>query len=387
MELEISRRNVLAISNDNQNKNFIRKALAMANYKVSFISSMMEVGDAIFQFKPAGLVHDWAAVDEGQARHFHLKFTQKEIGRGVVRIILVPEVTTEMIVFSYDAMVEKVMSYSNAALNLGSELDQLYYKQDSTDIPNLLTRIRFSGQYSQQDIDNEIMDAIKKYPNETNVQLEFGALCLREEEYDKSAHYSRDVLHKEPHNVRAMNLLSRSLMKQGNLEHATQILEKANILSPKNPDRLLLLGDAFYGKGDVTKALSYYQQAKSSDSDVALEADRRSGQVMLEDGQLESALSLFKSSLSEEESASIFNNVAVSKVQEGEMETALELYKTALKALKTDRYKVQVFFNISLCYYKMRDHESAQKFIRKCLRIDPKFEKANSLAKKLKVVA
>ena len=106
-----------------------------------------------------------------------------------------------------------------------------------------------------------------------------------------------------------MNLLSRAMMKQGDFKTAAQILEKANVLSPKNPERLLMLGDAFYGQGDIKKALSFYGQAKQEDEDLALNADRKIGTIYLEEGQLESAISLFKESLSEEEAASIFNSV------------------------------------------------------------------------------
>lgn len=383
MSVERSRE-VLAICTENQHKNFIRKALAAANYKVSFISSMMEATEAIVKLNPCALVQDWGTVDQGQARHFHLKFAKKEAGRGVIRIILVPELTPDIQIFTYDALIEKAMSYSNASVNLGQELAQIIYKQDSSEVTDVLRKIKSHQQtYSQNDIDNEISEAYKSFPHDTQIQLEYGALCLRSEDYELSAKTSKEVLHKEPQNVRAMNLLSRSLMKQGNFLHATQILEQANILSPKNPERLMLLGDAFYGKGDTAAALNCYQEAKEADSDMTLDVDRKAGQIYLEQGEVDSALQLFKESLSEDEAASIFNNVAVARVQENDMESALKLYETALKSLRTDKYRSQVYFNTALCYFRMGDMKAAERHVRRCLRADPEFSKGQALAKKI----
>ena len=93
----------------------------------------------------------------------------------------------------------------------------------------------------QEDIDKQIEDTYKKYPHDENVQLEMGNLDFRKEELDKAKDMAKKILEKNAYNLRAVNLLSRISMKEGNFEEANKLLQKANSVSPKNADRLLLL--------------------------------------------------------------------------------------------------------------------------------------------------
>ena len=376
---------VLAVSGEPQTKEMIRKSLAMANYQVSFISSIMEINEAIMAFKPVALVQDWDSVSESQARQFHYKFSDKEASEGLLRVIISKNVSPQLKIFAKDALIDDVMSFSNAKLNLGQELDRLFFIQNNSPLHDLLKSIKKNNQnYNQQEVDNKIEEAIKMFPDETNVQLEFGGLCLRRKNMKECQKQSSLVLHKEPGNLRALNLMARAFMKSGDYLQAKDILEKANLLSPQNPKRLMLLGDAFYGSGDLDGALDCYQQAKDLDSDLTLDSDQKSGKILLEQGEIDQAVELFKSSVSQDEAASIFNNVAVAAVKEGSYDSALELYSTALKALKTDEsHKVQIFFNISLCYYRMQDMKLASKYVKKSLRLDPSFKKAKDLSERL----
>lgn len=360
-----------------QNRELVRKTLAMANYKVSFISSLSEVTSAIAEFKPSVLVHDWAAVDETQTRKFHLNFSRTSTATELVRVLIVPDITPNLLAFANDALIERVYSYGSASLNLGAELDMVTSVQDKSEIAQLVRESRSEGfKYDQKKLDEKVEELYQKYPHDHKVKLEFGNLSFRQSKYAEALVLASDLVAREPQNLRAMNLMARAMMKQGQWDKALETLEQAQILSPSNPERLVMIGDACYGKGDLNKALQCYEEAADLDPDMIPAAHRQMGQIKLEMGQVEEALNLFKNSVSEDESAGFFNNAAVAAVREGKPEQALKLYETAMRALKTNRLKPLIHFNIALSHRRLGDNESAVKHLKKALQIDPNYEKA-----------
>ncbi len=360
-----------------QNRELVRKTLAMANYKVSFISSLSEVTSAVAEFKPSVLVHDWAAVDETQTRKFHLNFARTSTATELIRVLIVPDVTPNLLAFANDALIERVYSYGSASLNLGAELDMVTSVQDKSEIANLVRESRSEGfKYDQKKLDQKVEELYQKYPHDNKVKLEFGNLNFRQNKYAEALVLATDLVAREPQNLRAMNLMARAMMKQGQFDKALETLEQAQILSPSNPERLIMIGDACYGKGDLNKALQCYEEAADLDPDMIPAAHRQMGQIKLEMGQVEEALDLFKNSVSEDESAGFFNNAAVAAVRDGKPEQALKLYETAMRALKTTRLKPLIHFNIALSHRRLGDNESAIKHLKKALQIDPNYEKA-----------
>jgi tetratricopeptide (TPR) repeat protein len=359
------------------NRELVRKTLAMANYKVSFISALSEVTSAIAEFKPSVLVHDWAAVDETQTRKFHLNFSRTSTATELVRVLIVPDITPNLLAFANDALIERVYSYGSASLNLGAELDMVTSVQDKSEIAQLVRESRADGfKYDQNKLDAKVEELYQKFPHDTKVKLEFGNLNFRQNKYTEALVLASDLVAREPMNLRAMNLMARAMMKTGQWDKALDTLEQAQILSPSNPERLVMIGDACYGKGDLNKALQCYEEAADLDPDMIPAAHRQMGQIKLEMGQVEEALNLFKNSVSEDESAGFFNNAAVAAVRDGKPEQALKLYETAMRALKTNRLKPLIHFNIALSHRRLGDNESAVKHLKKALQIDPNYEKA-----------
>ena len=234
-----------------------------------------------------------------------------------------------------------------------------------------------SGTYSQEDIDKQIEDTYKKYPHDENVQLEMGNLDFRKEELDKAKDMAKKILEKNAYNLRAVNLLSRISMKEGNFEEANKLLQKANSVSPKNADRLLLLGDTCFGLGNLDEAIEFYQEAADANPEKAGEAEAAMGKVMISKGDLESALGLLQKSASEEEAAGFFNNAAVFSVKEGNFKKAIDLYEMAIKTLKTDKLKYKIYYNMALAYKRDGDAGQAVKMLKRSLKYEPSYEKAS----------
>jgi len=374
--VDLLNRKVLSLCSQ-QNRELVRKSLASANYRVSFLSSLGEVMSALAEFKPSVFVHDWQAVEETQTRKFHLNFSHSSASTELVRVILVPEVTPNMLAFANDALVDRIYSYGSASLTLGNELDMVTASLDKNELSKLRRESRSLGfQYNQKHIDEKVEELYKKFPHDNRVKLEFGNLSFRQKKYPEALVLATELVTREPQNLRAMNLMARAMMKTGQWDKALAILEGAQILSPSNPERLMMIGDACYGKGDLDKALACYEEAADLDPDLVPASQRQMGRIKLEIGEVEEALSLFKNSVSEDEAAGFFNNAAVAAVRDQKPEQALKLYETAMRALKTDRLKPLIHFNIALSHRRLGHNEDAVKHLKKALRFDPQYEKA-----------
>lgn len=361
------------------------KRAMMGHFKVSFISVLSEVSNAINDVKPDLFIHDWHAQEESQARQFHLKFGQSTAAIELSRIILVPEITPQMLAFASDSMVERFHSYSAIPLTLLSEARMLLDAREANELQKFLRESKqASFQYNQQMIDQKIEQLYEKFAHDPKVKMEYANLLLRQGQHQKATVLAQELMNKDPMNLRANNLLARAKMKMGQFEEALALLNRANILSPSNPARLVMLGDAFFGKGDLDAALQSYHQAMHLDNDYGREAARQVGRIKLEQGELEEAVMFFKSSVSEEESAGFFNNAAVQAARSQQFQAALKLYESALQTLKTDRLKPVIYYNIALSHLRLSESEPALKALKRSLHYDPKHEKALGLMQKLK---
>lgn len=378
-------RRVLSLCAQNR-REMVRKAISNESFKIAFVSSLPEVTAAMTDFQPTVFVHDWQCVDESQSQRFHIKLSQSSTSVDLVRIILVPEVLPKILAFASDAGIDKVVSYGTASLNLGNEIGMMLDSKESSELQRLVKESRVDTfRYNQKEVDKKIDDLFARFPHDARVKLEFGNLSLRRDQFQEAARLADDLLKKDGNNLRAMNLLSRAKMKLGHWDEALQLLNSAVILSPQNPERLIMIGDALYGKGDLDQALKAYQGAAAMDPDVANQANRGIGQIKLDQGHIEEALELFKSSVSEEEAAGFFNNAAVQAARKEQFDEALKLYESALKALKSDKLKPTIYYNIALTHLRLHRKVDAEKALRRSLHYNPNHEKAKQLMEKLRI--
>ncbi len=366
-------------------RDLVKKAIQQAQYKVSFISALSDVSRAIADFKPDLFLHDWHAQDESQARQFHLKFGQSSNAIDLSRVILVPEVTPYMVAFASDALVEKFHSYAAVPLTLASEMTMMLDGKETSELQKFLRETKLNSfRYNQKDIDLKIESLYEKYSHDPKVKIEFANLVFRQGHMQKAMGLAQELLNRDPLNLRALNLIARVKMKAGEWEEAISILQKANALSPQNPSRLVLIGDALYGKGDLDAALSHYHQAINLDSDRVKDAGKQVAMIKLQQGELEEAVMFFKSTVSEDEAAGFFNNAAVQAARDNQFGEALRLYESALHTLKTDRLKPLIYFNIALSHVRLKDNDEALKAVKKALQFDPAHQKALALHEKLR---
>jgi tetratricopeptide (TPR) repeat protein len=359
--------------------------LINAEFKVDFVSAISEVVEALKKFGNGIFIHDFDAAERSQSELLQQRLSRMDEYSPVIRVILAPEITPKLMAIATDTQVRRLVPYSSNLSAIAQEL-RMMSKTEST-IGEMQRKIKAlfasSGKSSQAEADKIVEETYLQYKHDPAIRIEYGGLLIRREKHEEAKNIGELILKKEPQNVRAMSLISRALMKQGKLQDAIAIMENANALSPGNTDRLLALGDAFYKTGQTEKAKNYLNEAKATDQRAAGDVDKQLGQIALDEGDMGAALDLFVGSCTEDESAGFFNNSAVMATKAGKQEQALQLYQTALKALKTNRLKPAVYYNIALTYCDLKLYSDATKAINNALKIDKKFEKALRLKERI----
>lgn len=368
-------RNIVLLFREGTERTKIGKNLNEGNYKTIFSSSFQE-SQALFNKHDAGIfIQDWEAIDKSQTRSFHHKLSLNEAFDHLIRILVVTQITPNIRAFANDTGVHEVVTTATAANSMSQKIEMLLNSPTLSQNKVMREAGHLDEGYDQKKVDTSIEDAYKNFPHDPKVVLEFGNLNYRQDRHEESARHAQNLIDKQPENVRAMTLLSRSLMKMNKIDEGIEVMKKADDLSPFNPGRLATIGDAYYEKNDLDAALAYYDKAAQADTECS-DAHVGKTKVHLANGDVEAALEVVQSSLSEEEAAGFFNSSALRASREGKYDEAIHLYKVALKALKTKKLKHLLHFNMSIAYESMGDMENAIKSVKTSLKIMKNYQKA-----------
>lgn len=365
---------ILIIAAHDYDRDPLVKALRKDGVTAMFGQNHVVLDEILEKFNPASMLHIWPGMDPQEAIKLHqrLSLTNPQL----CRIIQVEAISPGIAAIAADTGIKRVLTNVLKASSVATEVQMaLASIQQQPELVKLLQEIRTTKAYDQQKIDKEIERSYLFFPHDPTVRLEFGNLSFRQKRFSLSQEIAESLIAQNPNNVRAINLLARIYMFKEDISKAIDLLESANILSPYNTDRLLLLGDAFYNIGNNQKARDYYKQVLDLDRSNGVEAYKGIVKINLKEGHLNAALQIVQESLSEEEAASIFNNAAIHSVHKGEIESSLQLYEAALKAVKSRKLQATVYFNIALAYERLGRIDESLKNIERSLELDPNFDK------------
>lgn len=370
---------ILILSAEGSHRENMRAALMQMGYNVSFSSALSDAFDLLMSIKPQILIHDWTVADASQSAAFEQRLARHDDFQKLIRILLCPNITPQVLGIAHDTGIRRVLSHATSNLSLGNEIEMAKAADSNmSELQKFARDLRSNSvKYEQSKVDSMVEKAWGQFSHDPVVKVEFGNLCLRRQEYDRSKQIASELLQADESNVRAMNLMARSLMKEGRFQDAVGILERANNLSPKNSDRLIDLGNCFFKTGNHSKAKECYTEALAAGDD-SKEAKVGLGRIVLTEGDVNAALKLFTEGVSEDEAASYFNTAAIQAVREGRMEEAMKLYETALAALQGRGNKAIIHYNIALWHKKQNQLEEAMRSLRRCLKLDPTNVKAQA---------
>ena len=111
---------------------------------------------------------------------------------------------------------------------------------------------------------------IVKEPSDIEAKINL-AVCYVESSKDpmKGISILKEVLEKDPSNIKAHLNLGYFSIKSGQFDKAIDRFEKVLKIDPKHTEALLYLGDVYESKGEVAKAIEYYEKYKASLTDKA----------------------------------------------------------------------------------------------------------------------
>lgn len=366
--------NALVYSKEGVHREKITKGLMPLGLKASFTSDTSSLTNLLVEIGPALFVLDWHSLDLTRNAQLLRAVDSTDREAKILRVICCDTPEPAILALANETGVRKVLAYAALGLELKKVASLIQIgASDGQKFNGELRRLREAGKRAEAE--KFIEAAFAKDKASPDVRLEFGNMSLLRGDLKAANEIALQLVKEDPTNVRAMNLLSRVAMKGGDFATAAKVLERANVLSPKHPDRLALLGQAYYGQGDKAKATKAYGDALQVDPKNQT-AVAGLGTIKLQEGDSDALVELFNAHSSEAETAGFFNNAAVQNVKEGKLEESLRLYEIALKALKTDAFKAQIYFNIALNQRRLGRLEEAHKAVKRAVKYDPQFDKA-----------
>lgn len=392
MSKKTQSKRILVLSNQRVLRETIAQALGKFGFHCHFCGNFDLVTQILQQHHCGSILHDWGGFDHKQSVAFQSKISKLEDFSRIPRLILVDEINTQIMSVAVDYGVRRIVTRQHVGSGLSGEVAMVLRAE--AEVSELLAKVRQISQginsrnfaNSQQQIDKLVEDAFVTFPNDQLVRLEFANLKLRQGDLALARSLAEDLISDSPGNVRAMNLLSKILLKENKFEESSEVLERANILSPYNVERLVMLGEIFFALDKPEKALMYFNNALEMDPN-SKEAKGGLGKAALTREDFEGAMHLFQDAFTESEIAGYFNNAAIIQVQKGEFEKAIRLYHSASSALKSPKIRSIVYYNLGLAFKKKGDHQKALEAFDTSLKFDPTNEKSLLNRKSLSVKA
>lgn len=173
----------------------------------------------------------------------------------------------------------------------------------------------------------------------------------------------RRALERDASSILAQSELGKVLHVQGRFAEAHDVLRKAQELSPKNLQRLCLLGEIDLATGDAESAAKHFKQALTIDGDdeKARAGLVTAGNIAALPPEQRKSPELLRSM------AGLMNITAVSLVKKGEHEAAIKQYQAAFHFITSDDDRTRIAFNLGLGYLRWERPDDAAIWFKKSL--------------------
>ena len=322
-------------------------------------------------------LHDWDSFENAVNHRLHQRIASMENLEHLCRMICSEQGTAELKNLADELHIPRVMTKAAFIVNAANEISaaSAVHEQAHPLLKQLIAIQNGSIAYSQEQIDRTVKECFACLPQDITAKIEFANLCYRQGDFDRAEQLAVEVIHNCPDNVRALMLLARLATQRGDFRKATKLLERADAINPESPRRLIFLGDSYLQQKQLENARQAFQKAVIADP-----CDHKPAialtQFEFASGNEDKAVEFFQQSLSEEEIASTFNGIGIVAVKDERHREAIRFYEIAEAALKTDRYRHMICFNLALAYKYQRDFEKALLYLNTALKLKPDYDKA-----------
>lgn len=221
--------------------------------------------------------------------------------------------------------------------------------------------------------------ALKITPKSARVRHLIGETLELKGDTQKAEQMYQEAAKFNPQFVKVHQSLGELYQKTGNSEKAITAFEKAAKISPNSIERQSAIGKLYVNTGNLEKADKAFQQAlKSAPDNTSLKTTI--GEIYLESGHADKAIESFKGSLSIKEDANVYNRLGIALRRKGKVKEAIDEYVKAIRIAPNDE---GLHYNIARAYVEANDKSNAIIHFKEALKIDPNFEDANVMLKKI----
>lgn len=186
------------------------------------------------------------------------------------------------------------------------------------------------------------------------------------------------ILKQKPDQMSALNNKGRLLLKLGQTEEALKFMELADKQAPNNIDRINEMAMAFLLAKKPDQSVEKMRQMIKFHPDQPDMKFELFGKLQ-EFGYDEHAIKLCKDTTSPIDVVRHYNNKGVALAKNNNVEAAILEYERALTFFPKFKENYRILYNIAMAHlsYKTRSHyEIALDYVKRCLELNPKFDKA-----------
>ena len=187
------------------------------------------------------------------------------------------------------------------------------------------------------------------------------------------------LIQKSPECVLALSMLGKILLHRKEYDKALQVLEQAQSLSPENPDRLCMLGNANLQMLRTEEAKDYFEKAEKIDPTFEKAKAGKELATNIESYLNDSDLSSVPTSF-----VSLLNSVGVAFVRNDRYQDGLKHYESALQYVDQDVMQARLAFNMGLGFLRWKKKDEALKWFEKSAKLGgDEFSKASGYVERL----
>jgi tetratricopeptide (TPR) repeat protein len=143
-----------------------------------------------------------------------------------------------------------------------------------------------------------LQDAQVKFPEETTITFELGAVLDRQKKFAESESVFRQLIARDPENAAALNYLGYMLADRGErLDESVRYLKRALAIDPENGSFLDSIGWAYFKNGQIDLALENLKRAADQLLTNSVVQDHY-GDALFKAGRLDEAIEAWNRALS-----------------------------------------------------------------------------------------
>ncbi len=269
-------------------------------------------------------------------------------------------------------------------VSINSIIEKIAYTIKPNNMRNLVGGAKEAIEKGEFDTARKAIDELLEINAESSIaNILLGDIHRINKEYDEAEARYKSASSKARMYLEPMERLVELYNETGNVGARIAMLEKLDKLSPLNHKRKIVIGDAYTGQGDVSKAREFYNGAVSvvrkHARDQVVVSLMEVGQKVM-DADPEQGLSYMNEAMEMKsddftmQDMWMFNEIGRNLRKQGKWEEAVSYYTTALGIAPDNG---GLYYNLAMAYLQGKSYFKALEYANKALDRDPDLLGAN----------